>query len=169
MRLRFFHVFFALIGSVVLAEDGSNEFKTIAKIELLGGHVTRDESLPGNPVVEVCFKKNKRFNEKYLPLLNSLPHMRSLDLSGVEISDAGLKKIGEFTNLSRLRLCGREITDQGLMSLHELTNLRELTLDGTQATWVGLSDLRESLPALRVSTAKRKTLLAPRNIAFDVF
>ena len=40
-------------GTFLVAEEGSDESKTIAKIELLGGKVTRNETLPDRPVIDL--------------------------------------------------------------------------------------------------------------------
>ena len=55
--MRFQSAFIAVVvltASLVIADD-LDESKAIEKIELLGGKVTRDDALPGNPVVEVSF------------------------------------------------------------------------------------------------------------------
>jgi hypothetical protein len=46
----------ALTVNVVVAEDHADESKSIAKIELLGGEVTRDDTLPGRPVIGIDFQ-----------------------------------------------------------------------------------------------------------------
>ena len=62
MRFQLLLILFSLVGSVVLADDNLDELKTIQKIELLGGKITRDEELQGSPVVGISFNESKRFN-----------------------------------------------------------------------------------------------------------
>jgi internalin A len=106
-----------LTASMVIADEILDESKAIAKIELLGGKVTRDEALPGRPVIEVDFHRSKRFNDRYVHLLKSFTSLRSLNLYGIAITDCGLKEIGKLPNLADLCLYRTQITDEGLKEL----------------------------------------------------
>jgi hypothetical protein len=139
-------------AGVLFAEGDSDEVKAVAKIQLLGGNVERDNNLPGRPVIRISFNQNCRFNEKYLHLLKPFENLKSLDLRRVPITAAGLKEVNEFTNLTTLYLRGAGIQDDGVTQLLDLKNLVELTLCDTNVTWVGLNDVRESLPKLRIKT-----------------
>ena len=105
--MRFQSAFIAiavLTASLVIADDNLDESKAIQKIELLGGRITRDETLPGQPVVGADFQGSERFNEKYLHLLKSFTSLKSLDLVGIKITDTGLAEIRKlkqsFPNLT---------------------------------------------------------------------
>ena len=82
------------------ADDNSDESKAVAKIELLGGKVTRDDTVPESPVVGADFRDSKRFNDQYIHLLKSCTSLKSLNLSGTQITDVGLKGVGELTQLT---------------------------------------------------------------------
>ena len=61
------------------AESNVNLAKAIAKIEKLGGKVTRDENSPGSPIIDV-------------------------DLSGSDITDGGLADLKRLAQLQSLNL-----------------------------------------------------------------
>ena len=84
-----------LTASVVVPDDNLDESKAIGKIELLGGKVEGDESLPGRPVIGVDLHRSKRFSDKYLLLLNVFKNLESQELVGIKITDVGLKPLGE--------------------------------------------------------------------------
>jgi internalin A len=79
-----------------------------------------------------------------------------LSLSGKRISDAGLKRISEFTNLKEIDLGGMPVTDSGLRELAGLSSLTELRLGHTQTTDAGMKSISE-LPniELRISASRR--------------
>ncbi len=60
----------------------------------------------------------------------------------LKISDAGLVRVKDLTNVTFLSLVGTEITDAGLVNLKGLTSLEVLRLDGTQVTDAGLVHLK---------------------------
>ena len=73
--------------------------------------------------------------------------LTELNLSGGEITDAGIVRLSEFENLQELSLAGTGITDQGLAGCSHLTNLKTLNLSGTKVTDKGLSEIGQ-LPNL---------------------
>jgi Leucine-rich repeat (LRR) protein len=85
-----------LVASMVIAEDNLDEAKVIQKIELLGGKVTRDDTLPGRPVIGIDFQRSERFSEKYLHLLQSFTRLKSLDLVGIKITETGMAEINKL-------------------------------------------------------------------------
>jgi internalin A len=52
------------------------------------------------------------------------------DLNDTEVSDVGLKAIGEFTKLTELHLSGAKITNAGLKELARQQDLSMLTCGG---------------------------------------
>ncbi len=63
------------------------------------------------------------------------------ELTGPEISDAGLAYVGRMTHLRELRIGSANVTDVGLAQLRGLTELRELTIAGAPFTDAGLAHL----------------------------
>jgi internalin A len=102
------------------------EEKAVAAIEKLRGKVTRDDKLPGHPVVEV-------------------------DLSGRSVTDADLKDSRELKGLQTLNLSYTKIADAGLIHLKELKNLQYLDLGGIHTTATARKDLRQALPHTMIS------------------
>src|SRR5260221_3316048 len=100
-------------SAVALADGDTDESKVIEKIELLGGEIERDESLPDRPVIGITFSK-RRFNDKSVHLLRTFRNLKTLDLIDATITDMGIKTIGQLTSLKELQLSGREITDQSV-------------------------------------------------------
>ena len=90
-------------------------------------------------VVEVWEAVNVGDDEaRHLKVLTSLV---SLDLSGGQITDAGLEDLEELTNLETLYLTYTPITDAGLENLKGLTDLEWLGLTATRITDAGLGHL----------------------------
>src|SRR3954462_3404784 len=96
----------AFSSQLVIAEDTSDESKTIAKIELLGGKVERDDNLPGHPVVGVSLEGSTRFDDRYVWLFTIFHSLQRLDLSDTKVTDAGLKTLPELGHLVELNLFG---------------------------------------------------------------
>ena len=69
----------------------------------------------------------------------SLPYRRRVD-------DVFLKRLMALTGLRSLRLSGTQVTDEGLKHLEGLTKLEHLELDGTEVTDEGIEELRKALP-----------------------
>jgi hypothetical protein len=71
--------------------------------------------------------------------LSTFPNLTSLHiLNCPNVTDAGLEHIGSLTKLRRLDLRGASITDRGISRLTNLRDLRELSLKGTAVTDRGL-------------------------------
>ena len=133
--------FVCLASSVAVADDSSDVDRTIAKIELLGGEVTRDDTLPGRPVTGVDFQESDHVKDGYLDLLRHFTSLKSLSLRNTQITDAGLTKLRHLKHLTSLDLYHTQITDVGLKELVELTNLTSLCLWNTEITDIGVKEL----------------------------
>lgn len=83
------------------ADDG--EDKAVKFLEKLNGKVTRDEEVLDKPVI-------------------------GLVLYNTQVTDAGLKVLARFTNLTALDLSSTQVTDEGLKELDVLQNLSVLIL-----------------------------------------
>ena len=139
-----FVVILGLTTSTAIAdEENLDEFKAIEKIELLGGKIRRDDTLPGRPVVEVNFKENKRFSYRYLRLLTPFSELKTLNVSATQITDAGMLEIGRHTSLTSLYIARTEISDAGTKELRHLKNLTTLNLVGNKITDAGLKSIGE--------------------------
>jgi Leucine-rich repeat (LRR) protein len=66
------------------------------------------------------------------------------------LTDAGLKELAAFPNLTALALSGSQITDAGLKELAGLKKLVSLELRGTKVTDAGVKELQQALPACQV-------------------
>ena len=88
MRFRLLTIV-AVAASSVIADDTLDDAAAIKKIELLGGQVTRDETLPGNPVVEIDFRESKRLRDGHLHLLRTFTNLTSLNLCNPRLPSCG--------------------------------------------------------------------------------
>lgn len=62
------------------------------------------------------------------------------------MTNAGLKDLSDFKNLTTLDLRNTKVTDVGLKELGGLKHLSMLELRGTKVTGVGVNELAEALP-----------------------
>ena len=74
--------------------------------------------------------------------LKQLTKLTFLDLSGTKVSDTGLTHLKGLSNLSVIYLRGTRVTDAGLVHLQGLTNLSELVLRFTRVTDAGMVHLK---------------------------
>ncbi len=112
----------------------------VARVEGLGGSVTRDARLPEKPVIGIDLHATKT-KDADLELLQGLANLRTLNLYGTVITDAGLMQVTGLPGLRTLYLNDTAITDDGLQSLQRLTGLQELSLYHTRVTDDGLRSL----------------------------
>ncbi|MCH8804975.1 MAG: hypothetical protein IH986_02675 [Planctomycetes bacterium] len=71
-----------------------------------------------------------------------LSEVKTLDLRGTQVTDAGLAHLKGLAGLNWLWLSGTEVTDAGLAHLKGLAGLHVLSLVGTQVTDAGLAHLK---------------------------
>ncbi len=85
-------------------------------------------------------------------LLPVAEHIVSLDLARTQVTDAGLAKVAQMTQLKELRLDNTGIGDAGLEHLHGLANLEYLNVYGSKVTDAGIQKLAglKNLKALYV-------------------
>ncbi len=77
-----------------------------------------------------------------------LTEIQELDLSGTDLTDAGVKHLVGLKNLKVLDLERTGITDAGLKRLEGLPKLEELRLEGTKVTATAVLDLSRRRPEL---------------------
>ena len=96
-------------------------------------------------VIEKAIRKNIKKPSGELTEAD-LEKVEELNLSGTQISDAGLKELAELKNLNVLYLHANPITDEGLKELAKLERLILLQLNYTKVTKAGIMELKKSLP-----------------------
>ena len=93
--------------------------------------------------------KHHAFGDADLAALSGVAdNVRSLNLAGTAVTDAGMAVVATLPNLTELHLERTAVTDAGLRRLTPLANLEYLNLYGTAVTDAGL-DVLKPLPALR--------------------
>ena len=119
------HIALLVFLAVGLAGCGQSqavrEERAVNAVLKLGGDMTRDEELPGRPVVIVR-------------------------LHGPKVTNASLKDLKELKGLQLLDLGHTQITDAGLKDLKELKHLQQLDLNGTKVTGAALNEMRRAFP-----------------------
>jgi RNA polymerase sigma factor (sigma-70 family) len=147
------------------AEDGA-----AMVLEAIGAKLTRDDNLPGRPVVEVQLTGNKQLNDTILwhvkdfkrlnglyigrtgttdaglEHLQNLKSLRVLDLGTTQVTDAGMKHLAKLDGLLSLCLVSTRVTDSGLKDLKGLKGVRYLLLQATGVSDAGVKEIREALP-----------------------
>jgi len=97
----------------------ADEASAVKAVEKLGGKVTRDDKLPGKPVIEVnlAFAHVTDASLKELKGLKDLKQLTSLALYNSQVTDAGLKELKDLKQLTTLHLGGARVTDAGVKEL----------------------------------------------------
>jgi len=80
--------------------------------------------------------------------LNGVTGLDFLELTGTQITDAGLEHLKGLTNLAALSLTDTQVSGSGLKHLKGLTGLRYLILDDGQVT--DAADFTKALPDCRI-------------------
>src|SRR5579859_6334025 len=89
---------FLVLGLSTPLRASEAEDKAVAFVKKLGGSVSREKYLPGNPVANI-------------------------DLTGTRITDSGLKQLSVFKDLLGPRLRKTRVTDASLKELAGFKNL----------------------------------------------
>ncbi len=76
-----------------------------------------------------------------LACVSQLPEVKSLDLRGAQVTDAGWEQLAGLPTLAFLDVSGSNINDEGLRHLTGATSLRYLNLSQTRISDEGLSHL----------------------------
>jgi hypothetical protein len=87
-----------------------------------------------------------------LKFLWGLSQLQELDISGTQITDAGLRNVSRLGTLQQVNLARTKITDAGLEYLKSLKRLRSVQLQQTKVTAKGVKELRKALPRCEVFT-----------------
>ena len=132
----------APVGLAALAGKGPLTTPQLAAaVKALGGTAIQDLAAPGQPIVSLDFH-HTRVSDADLEHLRTLGQLRSLNLSGTAITDAGLASLENLTSLQVLQLSSTRVSDAGVPHLRGLTQLRELSFYHTHVTDDGLASLK---------------------------
>ena len=92
--------------------------------------------------VVVVYGRAEGFGDDDMIRVKEWTSLRSLDITGSKVTDAGLEHVKGLTNLRFLSLYGTQVTDAGLEHLKSLTKLEALNVSGPQITDAGLAHLK---------------------------
>src|SRR6516165_6932880 len=139
IRIAFVALF--LLPLAVFAQAGEDEAKAAALIDKLGGKVTREPKIKGNPIVAIDLG-SREVKDATLKSLTGLAQTRALDLGFTMVSDTGIKELaGLFPQLQSLNLAGTKISNAGLKDLAAFKQLQTLIIGYDGLTDAGLKDL----------------------------
>src|SRR2546429_655862 len=145
-----------LVGAVMLlaclsGAARADEASAVKAVEKLGGKVTRDDKLPGKPVIGVNLAGTK-VTDGDLKELKDLKQLTTLYLNMTGVTDAGLQELQHLKQLTSLSLWHTSVTDAGLKELKDLKQLTSLNLLVTeQVTDDGVADLQKALPGCKIT------------------
>ena len=146
-----------LVGAVMLlaclcGAARADEASAVNAVEKLGGKVTRDDKLPGKPVIGVNLGGlvPGKATDAGLKELKDLKQLTSLDLNSAAVTDACMKELKDLKQLTTLHLAFTQVTDAGLKELEDLKQLTSLNLIGVKVTDDGVAALRKALPGLKI-------------------
>ncbi len=99
---------------------------------------------PGSlkPLLKGLESLAKLESDAALSYLKGFRDVRSLNLSGVELTSAALTRLGEFRDLRLLNVSGTNLTDVDIEVVKHLTQLETLNLQGTRISDLGLEHLK---------------------------
>ena len=124
------------------------ETRVLALVGRLKGTATRDDTLPGRPVVGVSLAFP--LTDAQVEALAALPTLARLDLRGTGLTDAGLRGLAPLAGLTALDLTDTGVTDAALPTLARLPRLAVLDLTRTGVTDAGVDLFRRAVPGCQV-------------------
>jgi len=134
--------------------DRADDAGAIAAVEKLGGTLTRDDKIPGQPVTGVDLGGTAA-TDADLSRLRGLRHLQSLELRKTKVTDAGMENLKGLGNLQTLSVECIEVTGAGIEKLKGLTKLRSLTLpEGTTDRGLECIDGLTELQTLYIAGTK---------------
>lgn len=86
----------------------------------------------------------------HLEVLRKLSGLKTLNMSGSDVTDDALSPVVEVTSLKHLDLSGTKVTDRGLATLAKLKHLTTLNVRLTAVTHVGVTAIKQALPSCDV-------------------
>lgn len=132
-------------GSAAREPADDAEGRAAELVRKRGGTVTRDGTVPGNPVVGVDLRGTEVTDAVVKELL-PLRHLGALHLGysfnlDNKMTDAGARDVARLGGLTRLDLGNCRLTDAGVKELASLGSLTDLALSSNQVTAAGLKEL----------------------------
>jgi internalin A len=129
------------------AQPADAAMKTLREIGLLHAMTyakAKNDTRPTKPadVVTVDLRGN-RITDAGLKHLADFTNLTSLNIGLSEVTDAGLKELAVFANLTELAMLGAAVTDEGLKELARHKKLTTLNLCVTRVTDAGLKELAQ--------------------------
>src|ERR1700686_4608064 len=103
MRLRRYG-WLAAVPLLLASGVHADEERAVAALQKAGATITRDDKLPGRPVVGVKFVgwlasilfNRPRVTDASLKDLKGLPQLRELNLAETQVTDVGLKELKDL-------------------------------------------------------------------------
>jgi hypothetical protein len=142
--------------------------RAVADIARLGGKVQAEGAGPIKEVIGIDLSGSGITDSDISRLkLEWLPDVRTLDLRGTKVTDAGLASLRKLPKLRTLDLEGLSVTDAGLASLGQLDDLLSLNVARTAVTEEGLLMLLRVRPALKMTPMPLAWVLYFPGGAFD--
>jgi hypothetical protein len=131
--------------------------RSLAEIVRAGGIYSRDDSVPGRPVVAIDLDSvlvddsgrahaRGHASDRLLECVVRFTSMRELSLVGANVTDSGISNLIRLQSLRSLNLRGTRITDVGLTHLTRSDRIRRLDVRETQVTRAGVDTLARALP-----------------------
>ncbi|MGA2033283.1 MAG: protein kinase [Thermoguttaceae bacterium] len=124
---------------------------TIWGVQLTPGTASLGNFLAGLKSLQHLNAINTCPDNEHLKAIARLTTLRELDLTGAEVTDAGLEQLRGLKNLRRLLLSETKVSDQGLEHLRGLSDLIELHLIKTEVTAAGVAKLQAALPNCKIA------------------
>jgi hypothetical protein len=127
----------SMVAWCVSTSAHADDADAAKQIKKLGGRVT---NLPAGTMVVF---EGKKFTDSHVKYLAEIKNVNTFRCNGTSVTDAGLKELGHFQQLTDVRFFGTKITDDGIRELRGLENLEILFCDSTDFTGPGLKDLKD--------------------------
>ena len=112
----------------------TDQDRAIAKLAAEGVRTYLD---PSGEVISASISQDRQ-----IALLRHLPQLRSVRMSGKDLTDAGVKNLAHLKKLSNLTISRTSMTDNGLRELKKLEALDRLSLMGSSFTSEGMREIR---------------------------
>ena len=120
-------------GEVALNFDYEHRLKAVSELP-------KEEFFVAN----IWLGQNQKVTDRDLPRFKGCQGLWLLDLSGTQVTDAGLARVKDFASpgFNQLYLSSTSITDSGLAHLKDCTNIKQLQISDTAITDAGLPHLK---------------------------
>jgi hypothetical protein len=101
--------------------------EAVYAIQDAGGMMLCDPKIMGRPLVGVELYSPLK-DDGWIDAIKKLPSLKTLVLSGEDITDETLDHLADLPNIEELQLTSRLVTDQGLKNLSKFPKLRLLSM-----------------------------------------